>query len=557
LVSRLALCIFALIGCFSTPALAEKRVALVIGNSAYRNVTPLDNPRADAKLMAETLRGLGFTLVGGNAHLDLDKAQFDSAVQAFGTELQGADVALFYYAGHGVEIRHANYLVPIGANPVREADVDFQMVDANLVLRQMEGSGTRLNLVILDACRNNPFGGRGLRATASGLAQMQAPEGTLISFATQPGSVAIDGVDGNSPYTRALAAIIRRPGLDIFQTFNQVGLAVMQATGNAQQPWLSTSPIKGDFYFSVAPTLSTENADSSRLPDAAAQAWAATKDTTSQAVLEDFIRQFGSSVYGSMARARLDELRRVAAIAPTNAPVTRKTNEGDNDKALTYLAISFETGNGVTKDEAKAAQLYRKASDLGNDQAMLNLGAMYVQGRGVRRDYAEAIALFHQAADQGNAQAMTNLGVMYGDGQGVAKSDAESLDWLQKAARLRNSNALTYLALRYDDGNGVARDQAKAAELYREASNLGNRQAMLNLGKLYYEGKGVTRDYVEALRLFRQAADLGDPQAMINIGVMYQHGQAVRKDGAEAARWFSKAAQHKEWRGTQQSQPLQ
>jgi uncharacterized caspase-like protein len=87
LVSRLALCIFALIGCFSTPALAEKRVALVIGNSAYRNVTPLDNPRADAKLMAETLRGLGFTLVGGNAHLDLDKAQFDSAVQAFGTEL--------------------------------------------------------------------------------------------------------------------------------------------------------------------------------------------------------------------------------------------------------------------------------------------------------------------------------------------------------------------------------------------------------------------------------------------------------------------------------------
>jgi TPR repeat protein len=544
---RLVLCIVALTGCFSAPASAEKRVALVIGNSAYTNVTPLDNPRADAKLMADTLRGLGFTLVGGNAHLDLDKAQFDSAVQAFGTELQGADVALFYYAGHGVEIRHANYLVPIGANPVREADVDFQMVDANLVLRQMEGSGTRLNLVILDACRNNPFGGRGLRATASGLAQMQAPEGTLISFATQPGSVAVDGVDGNSPYTRALAATIRRPGLDIFQTFNQVGLAVMQATGNAQQPWLSTSPIKGDFYFSVAPTISTENADSSRLPDAAAQAWAATKDTTSQAVLEDFIRQFGSTVYGSLARARLDELRRVAAIAPTNAPpMSRKTNEGDNDKALTYLAISYETGNGVTKDEAKAAQLYRKASDLGNDQAMLNLGAMYVQGRGVRRDYAQAIALFRQAADQGNAQAMTNLGVMYGDGQGVAKSDAESLNWLEKAARLRNSNGLTYLALRYDDGNGVAQDQAKAAQLYREASNLGNRQAMLNLGKLYYEGKGVARDYAEALRLFRQAADLGDPQAMINIGVMYQHGQAVRKDGAEAARWFSRAAQHKE-----------
>ena len=113
------------------------------------------------------------------------------------------------------------------------------MLDTNLVLRQMEGAGTKLNIVILDACRNNPFGGRGLRGTDSGLAQMRAPEGTLISFATQPGNVAQDGADGNSPYTKALAQTLRRPGLDIFQTFNEVGLAVMQATGDSQQPWVS------------------------------------------------------------------------------------------------------------------------------------------------------------------------------------------------------------------------------------------------------------------------------------------------------------------------------
>ena len=159
------------------------------------------------------MRGLGFTLVGGGAQLDLDKAALDQAVQNFGRQVQGADVALFYYAGHGVQVRGSNYLVPVNANPTREADVDFQMVDVNLVLRQMEGAGTRLNLVILDACRNNPFGGRGLRATEGGLAQMQAPEGTLISYATQPGNVAQDGADGNSPYTKALAATIeaRRP----------------------------------------------------------------------------------------------------------------------------------------------------------------------------------------------------------------------------------------------------------------------------------------------------------------------------------------------------------
>jgi uncharacterized caspase-like protein len=235
-------------------AATEKRVALVIGNAGYEHISRLENPVNDAKLMAETLRSLGFTLVGGGPRLDLDRAAFDQAVQEFGRSLSGADVGLFYFAGHGVQVRGANYLVPVGANPVREADVDFQMLDTSLVLRQMEGSGTRLNLVILDACRNNPFGGRGLRSTASGLATMQAPEGTLISFATQPGNIALDGNNANSPFTRALADTIRKPGLGLFDAFNAVGLEVKRATGGTQQPWVSSSPIGGNFFFAgVAP----------------------------------------------------------------------------------------------------------------------------------------------------------------------------------------------------------------------------------------------------------------------------------------------------------------
>ena len=252
--ARTVLALAVLLVAFAAPASAEKRIALVVGNSTYQNVARLDNPRNDASLIADTLKGLGFTLIGNAAQLDLDKASLDSAVQTFGRQVQGADVALFYYAGHGVQVAGANYLVPINANPTREADVDFQMVDINLVLRQMQGSGTKLNMVILDACRNNPFGTRGLRASDGGLAQMRAPEGTLISYATQPGSVAQDGSDGNSPYTRALAATIREPGLDIFQTFNRVGLAVKRATGGSQQPWVSSSPIDGTFYF-AAPAL--------------------------------------------------------------------------------------------------------------------------------------------------------------------------------------------------------------------------------------------------------------------------------------------------------------
>jgi formylglycine-generating enzyme required for sulfatase activity len=321
-----------LAGVFSAPAFADKRVALVVGNSAYRNVGRLDNPANDAKLLSETLRALGFTLVGGGAQLDLDKAAFDRTVQAFGAQLAGADVGLFYYAGHGVQVRGENYLIPVDANPTKEADVDFQMLNTNLLLRQMEGSGTRLNIVILDACRNNPFGGRSLavgrardaendrmRDTGGGLAQMQAPEGTLISFATQPGSVAQDGADGNSPYTRALTDTIRKPGLGIFDAFNQVGLQVKRVTKGVQQPWVSSSPIDGAFYF-VPPAGAPSVASG---PTADEIAWNYLKGTNDVGALRRFADEFPRGGHRSEAEARIAALEQEAArqrLAALNPP---------------------------------------------------------------------------------------------------------------------------------------------------------------------------------------------------------------------------------------------
>jgi hypothetical protein len=291
----------------TSAAWADKRIALVIGNANYSNIARLDNPANDARLMGETLRDAGFTLIGGAPQSDLDKTAFDRAVQDFGRALQGADVALFYYAGHGVQVAGSNYLVPVNANLTRTADVDFQMLDVGAVLRQMEGSGSKLNLVILDACRNNPFGGRGLRAASGGLAQMQAPEGTLISYATQPGGVARDGTDGNSPYTKALAQTIRRPGLGIFEVFNEVGLAVKQMTGGDQQPWVSSSPIAGRFRFAERP--GNEPGGGSE----AERAWTMTRDSSDPAVLDAFIKRFGDSFYGDLARARLNDLKNAKA----------------------------------------------------------------------------------------------------------------------------------------------------------------------------------------------------------------------------------------------------
>ena len=292
------------------PGQAQERVALVIGNSVYRNVPNLPNPVNDAKLMADTLRSVGFKLVGDGALINLDKAGFDRAVQDFGRELQGARAALFYYAGHGVQVRGSNYLVPVNANPTKEADVDFQMLDANLVLRQMEHAGTKLNLVILDACRNNPFINGAARSLGGGLVPMQAPEGTLISYATQPGQVAQDGDGGHSPYTAALAQKIRTAGLDLFETFNEVGLLVKQETAGAQQPWVSSSPIGGRFYFAGPPKQASLPKP---LPATDEITWSFVKTTNDIELLRDFSTKFPQSTHNAQAQARIDTLERAAA----------------------------------------------------------------------------------------------------------------------------------------------------------------------------------------------------------------------------------------------------
>ena len=289
-----------------------KRIALVIGNGSYRSVDRLANPANDARLIASTLQSSGFTLVGGGAQLDLEKTRFDRAIQAFGQALAGADVALFYYSGHGMQVQGENWLVPVDANPTGTRDLDFQMVDANLVLRQMENAGTKLNLLILDACRNNPFASRGVRGSQGGLAEMRAPEGTLISYATQPGNVASDGVSQNSPYTAALAAAMRRPGLDVFQVFNQVGLSVKQVTAGGQQPWLASSPISGSFYFFAGPVTIAPPA----APDGDALFWQGIASSRDAGDFQAYLRRFPEGTFAELARRRIKALSVVARPEP-------------------------------------------------------------------------------------------------------------------------------------------------------------------------------------------------------------------------------------------------
>ncbi len=238
------------------PALAEKRVALVIGNSAYVHATVLANPANDAAEMAKALTETGFQVIAG---LDLDKRGFDGKMRDFARALSGADVALFYYAGHALQVGGRNYLVPVDAAMQGERDLDFEAVAVDFVLRQMEiERENKTNLVFLDACRDNPLSrnlarSMGTRSTSigQGLAQVRTGVGTFISYSTQPGNVALDGSGANSPFTEALVKGIKVAGRNLTSVMIDVRKDVLAVTSGKQVPW-DHSSLTGDFYFQLA-----------------------------------------------------------------------------------------------------------------------------------------------------------------------------------------------------------------------------------------------------------------------------------------------------------------
>jgi formylglycine-generating enzyme required for sulfatase activity len=261
----LVLATLILAGIAWTPsALAEKRVALVIGNSAYDKITPLKNPKNDAEAVATTLAHLGFDVIKG---VDLDHEKFAQTVREFARSLEGADTAVLFYAGHGLQVNNRNYLAPIDAKLENEADLDFQMIQVETILTQMERE-PRINIVFLDACRDNPLArnlarSMGTRSAAigHGLARVETGIGTLIAFATQPGNVALDGDSEHSPFTAALLKHIETPGLDISILMRKVRQDVIAATSSRQVPW-DNSSLTADFAFvapePVAPPKSVE-----------------------------------------------------------------------------------------------------------------------------------------------------------------------------------------------------------------------------------------------------------------------------------------------------------
>jgi peptidoglycan hydrolase-like protein with peptidoglycan-binding domain len=335
-------------------ARAAERVALVLGFGEYRSVPVLPNASNDGRAVAEALRELGFEVFEG---IDLDAAATTELLRRFARALDEAQVGLFFYAGHGMQVAGENYLVPVDARLDHESDLDFETFKVKQVLTQLERTD-RTSIVILDACRDNPFAQKlarrmtRSRSVSSGLAALRSGVGTLIAYATEPDNVALDGSGEHSPFTQALLEHIETPGLEIRQLMTRVRQDVIQATGRAQVPW-DHSSLVGDFYF-VPPAVPP--ATVAALPPAAPaiplttdeqRIWDATQQIADpgmrQQALGSYLERYPQGSFATLARLQLDDLRQSTRVtrpaeeipaAPTEAPVAPDPPELVAERAL-------------------------------------------------------------------------------------------------------------------------------------------------------------------------------------------------------------------------------
>ena len=353
---------------------ALPRSALVIGNSSYKG-SPLRNPANDAAALGDNLKKMGFSVI---SQLDASKAPMEDAIRSYGEQLASSKgVGLFYFAGHGLQVNWRNFLVPVDASLGKVDDIPRETVDLSALLGRIGQAGNPMNIVILDACRDNPFGGN--LKSGKGLSQMDAPIGTLLAYATAPGNVASDGSGENGLYTENLLREINAPEAKIEDVFKRVRLAVRRASNGRQIPWESTS-LEDDFYFIPPPELkklSQEELDRQFAEEAAE--WDRAQAANAIKPVEDYLRRYPSGRFAELALVRLDRLlakqgeQKVSLASTAGNPFTKGTG---------ILDLSFRIGDRyvyrsldmLTKVEGREHK--NRITEITEDRVIFNNGAL-------------------------------------------------------------------------------------------------------------------------------------------------------------------------------------
>jgi hypothetical protein len=357
------------------PASAEKRVALVLGNSAYQSVPPLPNPVNDANVIAATLKDAGFDVV--DSRRDLPAAETRRALRDFADRARDADIAVVYYAGHGMEVDGTNYLIPVDAKLERDTDVYDEAFSLDRILLAIEPA-KKLRLVVLDACRDNPFT-KGMRRTVAsrsigrGLAQIEpASPNTLIAYSAKAGSTALDGDARNSPFTLALAKHLTTPGLDVRRAFGFVRDDVLKTTGNRQEPFVYGSLGGDDVPLVPAKAVVSASAPAAPAPNPQAEVrrdYELALQIGNKDALNAFLAQYPDGFYASLARLQLDKF----AAEEVRVAATEKARQAEQERARLVAEGAQKSQQAKADADAKAAEQARisaeKAKQVAQEQA--------------------------------------------------------------------------------------------------------------------------------------------------------------------------------------------
>ena len=547
---------------FVSPAFAERRAALVIGNSVYQSAGKLENPANDAAAIVESLKRLGFTSVIHKP--DLDHRNFRRALFEFSRLADGADMALIYYAGHGIEVDKRNYLIPVDAQLREPRDVDLEAVPLDIVIATLDGA-RKLRLVVLDACRDNPFRARmtqrgGTRSVGRGLARIDAPSNTLVAYAAKEGTTADDGTGEHSPFTEALLQHLETPGLEINFLFRRVRDSVISATGGRQEPFVYGSLSSEAIYLkppsdgASGPRVSMSRRESGDTIAVELAFWRSAEEVGTPAADKLYLQRYPNGAFAALARLALEGLKAEDAAPAKKEPVVAAKPEPPArlEQSKTDIATCHRLASAPEDPEAKgpgvefakidavrAIAACQRALSAEPDSPRLHfqLGRAYER----QNKSGEARRHYKRAADKDYASAMTALADLNRRGTGQAADHQAALRLYERARAKGIASAAAGLGIMYARGLGVRRDDAKAVTLYREAAEKGDAVAMNNLAFMYAEGRGTAQDQSEAVRWYQRAADRGHVPALYNLALRYDQGRGVAKNPETSAELLLKA----------------
>ncbi len=486
----------------------EKRIALVIGNGNYQELDILPNAINDARDVSDRLKQLGFdvaTLYDGDIYDML------TTVDSFFTVAQSYQVALIYFAGHGIRYEGKDYLLSVnreGLGIKDECSLEY-LIDES----EKWKSNGKIMIFVIDACRNRKGFSDDDRVPS-------AKRGTAILQSTSSGEVAMDADagSGNSPFATAFINGIGSSENNIVEEFEEISKEVTRKTSYRQEPMISRNGVY-NFHFCKGhnkPALQSDKVNT-------------IQENTPQS---------------KTAPSQLNPTSTQSKLQTTSSSQTNKSSK--NTYTTAQLEEFFQKGEEQynKKNYTEAVKWYRIAAEQGHADAQTRLGICYLSNEGVKHSFTEAFKWLRLAAEQGNATAQSLIGQGYYIGLGITQSDTEAVKWLNKAAEQGEVNAQYYLGQCYYNGQGVTESYTEAVKWFRKAAEQGEKNAQYYLGKCYYFGLGVAKSYTEAVKWYRMTAEQGHTYAQLELGRCYANGYGVTQSDTEAIKWYRMAAEN-------------